>query len=255
MWGVARRFFRGVQCGGSVAVGRGVQVRSSAVGSSTRAANRRKRRTKGSSSTMSREANVKLWDAAERGDVGEMERLIAAGANPNAFQGSTRMSPLLLAAQHGHVAAIAVLLKAGAHVDGTDIHGDTALMLAARHGRTAAVDALIALGADVHRTSAFGDTALHRATAWSRLDATRVLLEAGATVDVRNNAGKRPIDVVCCSGIHLINGESGAREGGEQGLLPSVRRLVWARETIPTPQPSGIFLSRRHWSHRIHRHP
>jgi len=175
-------------------------VRCSAVaavlGSSTRAANRRKRRTKGSSSTMSREIDGKLCDAAKRCDVGEMERLIAAGAYPNAFEGTYTLSPLQQAAMQGHVAAIAALLKAGAHVDGTDSSGTTPLMLAAYNGHTAAIDALIGAGADVHRANKDGDTALHYASAWGQLDATRVLLEAGAKAEVRNNEGKRPIDVV-----------------------------------------------------------
>jgi ankyrin repeat protein len=141
-------------------------------------------------------ANEKLRNAAKEGHVAEIERQIAAGADPNAFEGSTSATPLQWAAAGGHVAAMAVLLKAGAYVDGASSGGWTALMLAADYGHTAAIDALVAAGADVNRANNIGNTALHQASAYGQLDAARVLLEAGAKTDVRNKKGERPIDVV-----------------------------------------------------------
>jgi ankyrin repeat protein len=141
-------------------------------------------------------ANEELVGAAKSGDVAEIERQIAAGADPNADAGHGPGHPLRAAAENGHVAAIAALLKAGARVDGADSYGRTPLMFAAACGHTAAVDALVAAGADVHHADNGGNTALHRASANGRLDAARVLLEAGAKADVRNLFRKRPIDVV-----------------------------------------------------------
>jgi ankyrin repeat protein len=141
-------------------------------------------------------ANDKLVNAAYSGDVAEIERLIAAGADPNADIGTGAGRPLRAAAENGHVAAMAALLKAGAHVKGATSAGITALVLAAGRGHTAAVDALVAAGADVHHANKNGDTALHRASVNGRLDAARALLEAGAKTDVCNKEGKRPIDVV-----------------------------------------------------------
>jgi uncharacterized protein len=145
-------------------------------------------------------ANEKLVDAARSGNVAEIERQIAAGADPNALVGD--WTPLQRAADGGHVAAIAALLKAGARVDGVSRDGYTPLLWAAVGGHVAAIDALVAVGADVHRTNVDGSTALHRASANGRLDAARMLLEAGAKADVRNKAGNRPIDVVRCA--HLL---------------------------------------------------
>jgi ankyrin repeat protein len=137
-----------------------------------------------------------LYEAAGRGDVAKIERQIAAGADPNAFEGTGGLTPLQCAGAYGHVAAIAALLKAGARVDGVDSDGTTPLIFAAANGRTAAIDALVAVGADVHRADKDGDTALHRASVYGFLDAARVLLEAGAKTDVCNKDGERPIDVV-----------------------------------------------------------
>jgi len=183
-----------------VAVGRGVHVRCSAVaavvGSSARAASSRKRRTRGSKRTMSREIDDKLCEASKRGIVWEMERLMAAGANPNVNEGKVGKTPLQLAARWGRGPAIAALLKAGAHVDGASSAGITALMSAALSGHSSLILALIAAGADGHRADEGGDTALHVASMNGNLDAARVLLESGAKADVRNKEGKRPIDVV-----------------------------------------------------------
>jgi uncharacterized protein len=146
-------------------------------------------------------ANEKLRDAAERGNVAEIERLVAAGADPNAVV--VDWTPLQKAAVYGQVAAMAALLKAGARVDGADSAGQTPLILAAANGQTAAIDALLAAGANVNHARNNGNTALHLASMGGRLDAARVLLEAGAKADVRNNDGKRPIDVVRCAAPSL----------------------------------------------------
>jgi len=164
------------------------------VGSSTRATNSRNRR--GSHSIMWRDLYSELCDAAKSGDVGEIERLIAAGAKPNALEGADSITPLQLAAAYGHVAAIAALLKAGAHVDGARSDGITPLTYAAMYDRTDAIDALIAAGVDVRRTLTDGNTVLHWASQFGRLVAARALLEAGAETSALDSDGKRPIDVV-----------------------------------------------------------
>jgi len=138
--------------------------------------------------------DVELCDAAERDDVTEIERLIAAGADPNALVHD--WTPLQWAAAHGHVAAIAALLAAGAHVDGKNAFGTTPLIFAAANSHTAAVDALIAAGADVQHAHSNGNTALHVALMYGHLDSARVLLEASAKADLRNKKGQWPIDVV-----------------------------------------------------------
>jgi uncharacterized protein len=144
-------------------------------------------------------ANDKLCDAADRGDVAEIELQIAAGANPNAFEGTGfgDTTPLQRAARYGQIAAMAALLKAGARVDGEDGFGNTPLMFAAINGHTTAIDALLAAGADVRRANSDRNTKLHLASMYGHVDAARVLLEAGARTDARNKRGKRPIDEVC----------------------------------------------------------
>jgi len=137
-----------------------------------------------------------LCYAAERGDARHVTGLIAIGADPDAFAGKGNYTPLQHAATRGHLAVLAALLKAGAHVDGTSYRRTTALMGASLLGLTAIVQALIAAGAKVNRVDEDADTALHMACFYGKHDVARVLLAAGADTNARNLLHKRPIDVV-----------------------------------------------------------
>jgi hypothetical protein len=145
-------------------------------------------------SAMASEANHWLSSAVEEDDVEGIAAALLAGADAHAILAG--WSHLHRAAAHGHVAAMAALLAAGARVDAMDRNRETPLMYAAMQGHTAAVDALLAAGADVHHTITFGETALHRASMSAHLDTARALIEAGARTDVRDKSGKRPIDRV-----------------------------------------------------------
>jgi len=85
------------------------------------------------------EMDGKLCAAAARGDVGEVERLIAGGADVNSLVDG--MTPLHRATDGGHVAVIGALVKGGAHVDGADEDGWTPLMFAAWRGQVLVIDA------------------------------------------------------------------------------------------------------------------
>jgi ankyrin repeat protein len=142
------------------------------------------------------DANARLCKAAESGDVTAVQRLIAAGADPNANEGGTGGTPLQWAARGGHLAAAAALLKAGARVNGAHSLGYTPILFASQFGHSAVIDALIAAGGDVHQVRKDGDTAVGIAAMYGHLDTVRLLLEAGAKADVRNNNGTLPVDVV-----------------------------------------------------------
>jgi ankyrin repeat protein len=151
----------------------------------------------------------KLCAAARSGNVGDIEAAIATGADPNMNEGTIKETPLQLAAMHGHMAAMAALIKAGARVDGGTKSGMTSLMCASWKGHAAVVDALIAAGASVNRATVEGSTALHDAAWWGHPGIAHALLMAGADPTARNIEGERPIDVV--------SRRRDRRDGGAQG--------------------------------------
>ena len=134
-----------------------------------------------------------LHFAAQSGDLAEIERLLSAGANPNArdAHGNT---PLKYASAEPRPAAMRRLLAAGAQVDLADDRGFTPLHCAAAHGFYTEAAEMVALlidaGADVNARSRFlGLVPLHEATGPHIID---LLLDCGADASLRNDAGLTP---------------------------------------------------------------
>jgi hypothetical protein len=180
--------------------------------------------------------NRSLHMSASEGDVAEIERQIAAGADPNALVGGR--TPLHAAAGGGHVAAIAALLAAGARVDDMDPFRQTPLMFAALNGHSDAVAALLAAGADVHHSSSTAYTALHCASMWGHLDTARVLLQAGVRVDARAKNGGRPADVVSAPAASFVCLLRLRAHAIPLNCVVAVRRCAWAPRTRSARQPS-----------------
>ena len=95
-------------------------------------------------------------DAAQKGDLTTVKRLIAQGADVNIPQGDG-MTALHWAADHGDSAMAAVLLKAKANVKATTRIGNyTPLHVASRDASGTVVRELVAAGADVKAPTATG---------------------------------------------------------------------------------------------------
>ena len=99
-----------------------------------------------------------LHDAAERGDLDEVKRLIAEGANLNAIDDKLGGTPLHYAALRGHKAIAELLIAKGADVNASDHLGTTALHWTVIFDHLAVVKLLIANGADVNAKAVNGQT-------------------------------------------------------------------------------------------------
>jgi hypothetical protein len=115
-----------------------------------------------------------LIQAAAEGRIGDVNALLASGADPSAYD-DHRITGLLLASQNGFLDVVEALLRAGASVDAADDRGMTALMLACRDGREEVVARLLAAGADPRRTDAKGNSALTLATGSRNADVIELL--------------------------------------------------------------------------------
>ena len=140
-------------------------------------------------------ATSPVADAAERGDLDAVRRLLRDGADVNAPQGDG-MTALHWAAERGDAPLCEVLLYAGARVDaGTRIGHYTPLHLAARNASAAVVEMLLEAGSDPGAaTTNSGATPLHLAAASGDPGVIEVLAAAGADVDARESAwGQTPL--------------------------------------------------------------
>ncbi len=141
------------------------------------------------------DADAPVADAAQRGDLAAVRRLLRDGADVNAPQGDG-MTALHWAAERGDEALCEVLLYAGARVDaGTRIGHYTPLHLAARAANEAVLRRLMRAGGDPNaRTTNSGAAPLHLAAASGDPGVIAALLEGGADVDGREGAwGQTPL--------------------------------------------------------------
>jgi ankyrin repeat protein len=143
-------------------------------------------------------------------NVGEPEMvrlLLAAGSDVNAFNtygGRTingpittfRLTPLAYAAPAADPAAIAMLLKAGAHVEAADFREMTPLMLAAAtdHPNPDTVRQLLTAGANVNAKDRNGESVLDWALKFGQPEIIAALQKAGAKAKDPAPAPVRPAD-------------------------------------------------------------
>jgi ankyrin repeat protein len=142
-----------------------------------------------------------LPDAASRGDLGEVRRLLDSGVDVNS-RNKGGQTALHWAALRGHAAAAELLVSRSAEIDANDRHGTTPLHLAARTGRSTVLEMLVSHGADVRARDEHDGTALHLAALGGHASVAGILLNAGAEIDSKNQEGFSPL-MVSVSKKHL----------------------------------------------------
>lgn len=120
-----------------------------------------------------------LFTLVRAGDAATLARLLGMGLVPNLRDGKGD-SLLMLAAYHGHVDAVRVLLEHGADASLANDRGQTPLGGAAFKGDIAVATALLEGGAQVDDHPEGGRTALMLAAMFDRVDMIDLLLAHGA---------------------------------------------------------------------------
>jgi ankyrin repeat protein len=137
-----------------------------------------------------------LGKAASQGDVQEVKRLLASGADANAAGGGEE-PPICQAAQAGRGAVVQVLLEAGAKPDSRMekgvLKGASALWLAAVSGDPAAVGSLLGAGADPDAAGPRGFTPLVVAIAMKHPMLARAIVAKGAQVNAVDPEGRAAV--------------------------------------------------------------
>jgi len=124
----------------------------------------------------------KIVEALLYGDVAQVRTWLEQGGKPNKrIRGKD--TPLLLAAEGGHLAIIDLLCNHGADMGTRGRDKDTALIRAVSMGRVAAAESLLARGMYPDETNKMGRTALIQAAETNESSIIRRLLDAGANLD------------------------------------------------------------------------
>ncbi len=175
--------------------------------------------------------------AVELDDLEMADILIAAGANVKA-RNRFDITPLALACLNGSAAMIEKLLKAGAEPNAPlSALGETPVMLAARTGKTDAVKTLLDHSASVNvRENSKGHTALMWAAEESHPGVVELLLEHGADPNARSNPETAPAPRRGGGGG---GGQNQAQAGaGQRGASPAAPKTCPAKNA---PRPEVVF--------------
>ncbi|KAK9744180.1 Ankyrin repeats (3 copies) [Popillia japonica] len=155
------------------------------------------------------EGYTPLMEAAREGHEEMVALLLSQGANINAQTDETQETALTLACCGGFTEVADFLIKAGAHIERG---ASTPLMEAAQEGHMELVKYLLENNADVHAQTQTGDTALTYACENGHTDVADLLLQYGADLDLllqygadlehESEGGRTPLMKACRAG-HL----------------------------------------------------
>lgn len=182
-----------------------------------------------------------LIQAAKKGDINEVRRLISEGANVNA-KDNDGWTPLHWAVKNNHSTTAEVLLDNGAglitfesfqehyvwrkYQEIETEHCKNSLHLAARLGNLEAVEDLLGKGADVNAQNDIGKTPLHFAAENGYKEVVEALLDKdGIDVNAKDNDGKTPLHFAADNGHKevvevLLKGGANVNAKDNSGYTP-----------------------------------
>ncbi|HET7480652.1 MAG TPA: ankyrin repeat domain-containing protein [Rubrobacteraceae bacterium] len=142
------------------------------------------------SGTASREADAALISAAQRGDVGAVERLLDEGASVEARDDGGRTA--LVAASYGnHLGVAKTLIEAGADINSKDDTEQSAYLISTAEvgDDPRLLDLTLENGADVRSLDSYNGTGLIRAADRGYVRVVERLLETDTDIDHVNDLG------------------------------------------------------------------
>jgi ankyrin repeat protein len=147
---------------------------------------------------------MSIWDAAEAGDLSEVERLVGQDPSLLDARDDNGWTPLLWASVAGHVGVVRCLLHHGAAVDERNIEGRrTALWAACGLGHTPVVRLLLDRGADPTIADNGASTSLMAASYHGHAEVVRLLLgrpSVKTSINQRNDVGRTALWLACATG-------------------------------------------------------
>ena len=187
-----------------------------------------------------------LCDAADKGDVVEVKRLLAAGADVNAEESKGKTALIEAASGFNRVAhrieIVKLLLAAGADANAMDDSGMTALHYVVKGGNIEIIKLLLAAGANVSAKDNSGNLALHTAIGYGAILKAKLLLAAGADVNMLGGVNDKPALMYAATGkrtnlLKLLL-EHGAdinfadKQGNTALIIAAKRQADWTVKTL-----------------------
>lgn len=166
-----------------------------------------------------------LCNAAEKGDLQEVRRLVEAGANINGRHSRWNNTPLFEAVSHGQLEVVRFLACLNnIQLDAPNSDEQTALHRAANRGSKDIVELLVRQGANINAKDVHEQTPLHLAV--DNLPTLQYLLSKDkVTIEARNYWGKTPLlsafaanRLDAAKALHAAGADLRANSGGRTAL-------------------------------------
>ena len=139
-------------------------------------------------SSQSPDRSRAMLEAAARGDVDTLQRLLAAVGSLESANAAGE-TPLLLAVKHNHLAAAIMLIEAGCNINAQAANKDSPWLLAGALGRTEMLRHMIPKGPDFSLRNRFGGNALIPACERAHVETVKLLLTTKIDVNHVNDLG------------------------------------------------------------------
>ncbi|PGG96211.1 hypothetical protein AJ79_09680 [Helicocarpus griseus UAMH5409] len=134
-----------------------------------------------------------LWAVRTRNQELANELLCLDNIDVRAFDYTTKLCPLAIAAEKGEIALVELLLDRGAEPNQTDANGSTPLLWAAWAGHKAVVETFLNFRTvDPDQADSRGQTPLSWAAERGHHEVIRLLLDHGATLSTKDSKGRGP---------------------------------------------------------------
>jgi ankyrin repeat protein len=137
--------------------------------------------------------------ACRIGNIAAIALLLGAGANPNCIPFLRKETPLHTAAIEGNLEAVELLLAHGANPNARNSVGFTPFHSAVEGGQIATVEMLLQHAANVNTRNINGYTPLHYAASNGTLELVELLLKAGATPTAVDHNNRTPLHYASCN--------------------------------------------------------
>ncbi|XP_060537592.1 ankyrin repeat domain-containing protein 27 isoform X2 [Pantherophis guttatus] len=190
---------------------------------------------------------MSLHVAALHGHVDLVALLLKHGANIEA-KDVNQAGPLHFACQNGHFQVVKYLIECSVKQNKKDIYGNTPLMYACLNGYQEIAAILLQHGASVNLPNNQGNTPLHKAVIGNYEAVVQLLLQNGALVHLRNNKQCTPLDYAEPNSGLLKLLQAAASEEEEDGQTLCKTRLtrkIRKKISFKTPETTDDLIARR----------
>ncbi|KAL2068468.1 hypothetical protein VTL71DRAFT_16566 [Oculimacula yallundae] len=113
-------------------------------------------------------------------------------------------TPLICASEQGYLAAVKILLDAGADITASRVDGKNALSCAVGSGNAEIVALLLEKGIDTELPDLNGRTPLVEASRSGKVDIVKLLLKHGAAINSPDHEGRKALHWACFGGFESV---------------------------------------------------